>query len=686
MNKKTSRLALAFIAALCLVLIISGAALAEPSISTKATPSDLVGSGTVEVEIVIKNTSDTLTMEDPILEGPQINSYSVGNIGPGQTRQLQIPSFNITSDQLGKAVSFKLSWTENGSRIEKTTSFTVGNRQATPKLQATRKIDKELVEEGGSVTFSYVLQNQGDVDITNIEITDPAFSEPVVSKLSLAVGESKTTTKQLTMGSEPVTSEPTVKYSAVGKASEIKIDPIQINVASALLDVAVQVKESNAVGTTLSIVIANKGNLGLTALKVSDELGNEIKSGFDLAPEKSESMEYTVTGTTTRYFLVSVTGTDSLKRPFTYESAKSTEVKPFIDSSSVQLSLLAEADDSALATTGRVKITFKISNVGDVVLYDAVINEETLGEVVNIGVLNTGETTKSESFDIKSDTQLRFSLKAADSAGNAYTASAKTIDIAPPGLEPTPLAPEETPEVQDETTPSPIQGTLLTLIIVIAVLLVAAVIALVVLLMQDKKSKAGQQDELDELEELLERPRLRADKAEDEVIEDLDMPWGSEKKSKSKKESKKLPRGPVRPSQGLPDGLAPSRGTGTRAQQREEPHPPEKPRGPAPVSSRQPELKLPVRKPAQPPPIQPPVQQPPVMQPSAPHQPIQAQPFAQPPTQPPVQPAIPAQPVQPVQAQPPAYTAPAAPVQPPFQAPTHLDDFDSGWEELDDDF
>ncbi len=679
MNRRRLALIFAFLFAIAL----SSAAYADvSSIEVTLTPEELTEPGQVSVDIIIKNTSDSITMEDATLEGPQINAYSVGNIAPLGTRGLQIPGVRISADQLGNEFYYKLSWTESGARQEKNIPILVRGRAGTPKLIASRSVDKEILRAGETATLSYVIQNQGDVDLENITITDPIFAEPVTQGLRLGVGEAaQTITKDVTMADAALRSAPKVTYSAQGQSGSVDIEALEIGFASADLSVEVRVAETAATGTKLAIVLTNNGNVTLAGMVIRDELGNEIESGAELAPGESTTIDHTVISPALRRFQVRVEGADEQGVPFTAQSSPAVEIKPLIDPTGVVLEFTSDADISKHAETGKADVTFKITLGGDVVLSDAVITEDALGEVMSLGVLNPGETTRIQSFDITGDTQLRFSLRAVDSAGNPHTQAAKTLDI---------TFSEPTPPPQDQPTPSPtpapaepIQGTLLTLIIVIAVLLVAAIVALVVLLIQDKRNKGARQDEMEELEEMLESPKLSTKKPQE------DEPWEDEPEDKPKFKLPRVPtRPPVRPSQGLPEGLRstpppvaratqpPAVPPATRAAQPAAP--PQPPRPASPVRQSAPPLPVQKYEPlgrATPPKAAPPRTAPPP-RPAAPAR-----------TAPPPRPEAPVSNIPPLER--PAPMRPSGvqpPYQPPIQPPPIQPSFDSGWDELDDEF
>ncbi len=663
----------ALILALVFAVALSSAAYADvSSIEVTLTPEELAEPGQVSVDIIIKNTSDTITMEDATLEGPQINAYAVGNIAPLGTRGLQIPGIRISAEQLGKEFSYKLSWTEAGTQQSRDIPILVRGRSGSPKLIATRTVDKEVLGPGETAMLSYVIQNQGDVDLENITITDPALSEPVATGVRLGVGEAAMTiTKEVTMADAAIRSAPKVSYTAQGQSGEVEVEALEIRFASAELSVQAEVVETAPTGTELAITLTNNGNVTLAGMVIRDELGNEINSGLSLEPGTSETLEYTVISNALRRFQVNVEGADEQGTPFTAQSAPALEIKPLIDPSGVQLAFTAEADTSKLADTGKADVTFKITLGGDVVLSDAVITEETLGDVMTLGVLNTGETTRIQSFDIAQDTQLRFSLKAVDSAGNPHSQAAKTLDItlqqqsAPPEAEPS-ASPEPTPQGEGE----PIQGTLLTLIIVIGVLLAAAIVALIVLLIQDKKNKGTRQDEMDELEEMLESPKLSTKKPVEEEQ------WEDESEDKPKFKLPRVPARPtVRPSQGLPDDLKSAPQAPRAKPSAPAPRtPPSVPAPRTPPSVPAPRAAAPAR-----PIVPPPVSRVPAVDRSAPpatrvYMPEQPAPQAPRPSAERPAPSI-ARPGVPPPYQP--------PIQPP---PIKPDSFDSGWDELDDEF
>ncbi len=220
MNRKCWALILALLFA-----SLFSAAADVSSIEVTLTPEELAEPGQVSVDIIIKNTSDTVTMEDVTLEGPQINAYSVGNIAPlGPPRGLQIPGVRISAEQLGNEFNYKLSWTEAGARQEKNIPILVRGRAGSPKLIATRTVDKEVLREGETATLSYVVQNQGDVDLEDITITDPIFPEPVTTGLRLGVGDGpQTITKDVTMAQAALNSVPKVTYSAPGRRAVCRL-------------------------------------------------------------------------------------------------------------------------------------------------------------------------------------------------------------------------------------------------------------------------------------------------------------------------------------------------------------------------------------------------------------------------------------------------------------------------------
>lgn len=662
------RLRLALLLVVTVILMLPSGALAEAGISVECTPNELTEPGKVRADVVIKNTSDSVTMEDVTIAGPKVTPYVVGNIAPLGSRPFTIMDVQI--DELGKAVNFTLTWTEGGVRKEAAIPVLPKSKNVTPKLIATRTADKEILKPGESATLTYVIQNQGEVGISDIKITDPALTETVAEGLSLEVGaEAKTVTKQVTMGDAPLKSEPFITYTAAGKAGELKVEPLEIKLAQVMLDVALQAVETTATGTKVAIVLTNNGNLGLSSLKITDELGNEIRSGIDLAPGEASSVEHVVASAAVRRFQVSVAGTDAQNQPFTFQGPQTLELKPMIDPSGVQLTFTATADTSKLDATGKADITFNIRLDGNVALTEAVIIEETLGDIMTLGVLNSGEVTKVQSFDVTNDTQFRFSVKAVDAAGNPYIQAAKTLDITLSGAEPPPYdAPAETPEPKKEGTPIQGQGTLLTLIIVIGVLLVAAVVALGVLLVQDRRGKDARQDEMDELEEMLESPKLSAKKPIDD--DDWDDDFGTKSKFK-------LPRVPAkpsaRPSQGLPEGFT----AGTQPQAPTQAHQPARPSASdAPFTS-----SVPARDPAKG------TASVPAREPAKPSAPKPAPPRTAPAPQ---ERHAPAPQERPVAVRPAAPVSQERPrpvssgVQPPYQPPI-LPSHDSGWDELDDD-
>ena len=84
-------------------------------------------------------------------------------------------------------------------------AVTVKKKGGNPKLNLTVTSDKKAVEPGEKVTFTYTVQNGGDVDLTDITIKDTAVvSGNIASGLALSPGQNQQYTKTVTVNEDTV--------------------------------------------------------------------------------------------------------------------------------------------------------------------------------------------------------------------------------------------------------------------------------------------------------------------------------------------------------------------------------------------------------------------------------------------------------------------------------------------------
>lgn len=153
------------------------------------------------------------------------------------------------------------------------------------------------VELGATLTWSFVVTNVGDVPLSNVAVTDPAFPALTCPKTSLAVGESMTCTAQGTAQACLVSNLATATGMAPDEATVSDQDPAyytgQIHPALGLEKLVEGQDADTAPGPDLlvgstahwSYQVTNLGDVPLTGISVTDDrLGAVTCPKTELAP------------------------------------------------------------------------------------------------------------------------------------------------------------------------------------------------------------------------------------------------------------------------------------------------------------------------------------------------------------------------------------------------------------------
>jgi len=175
--------------------------------------------------------------------------------------------------------------------------------------------DSRSVLSGSDVTFDIVVTNTGDVDLTNVEVSDPLAPDCDRVIGSLAVGESESYSCTVENVTEGFTNIATV----TGDDGELTVtdeDPSTIKIPA--IDIRKQAEGEDtrtiAFGSdvTFDIVVTNTGEVDLANVEVSDPLAPDCDRVIgSLAVGESESYSCTVENVTEGFTnIATVTGDD----------------------------------------------------------------------------------------------------------------------------------------------------------------------------------------------------------------------------------------------------------------------------------------------------------------------------------------------------------------------------------------
>ncbi len=185
----------------------------NPSISiVKTVSADTVLSGeTVTYTYLVTNTGDIA------LSGVSVDDDILGFIGgvpllePGQSTTLTKDAIILADvTNVGTAVGY-YGEIESDFYGSVTDDDDAAVDVIAPLIDVTKVADQEIVDPGGSVTYTYVVTNIGDVDLFNVTLTDDKLG--VVGTLeSLVMGEEQTFTSTTTLSTDTTNTVVAVGY------------------------------------------------------------------------------------------------------------------------------------------------------------------------------------------------------------------------------------------------------------------------------------------------------------------------------------------------------------------------------------------------------------------------------------------------------------------------------------------
>lgn len=488
---------------LFLCLSLAAPALAA-RISTVANPASLAGAGEATLTITVQNDGEA-AMENLQISsayaGIEFNTQGV-SIEPGQSHPFSA-TVNLSDGALGQALAFNLSWMENGEAKSGSASVTV-ERQAGASLSASFSASKTQASQGEVVTLTYTLTNKGAAPITVASVVDKGVSsKPIAEKVTVIPGTPLSIPFEYTMGSATVTSAPVITYTEGGVTQTITLKETVLGMVMSKLSMEVTQGEPSVNGVPFSLLLTNNGNQKISAIQVTDELGNKVNSAeFALAVGESRQLSYTVLSDTERYVVFNIKGRSAAGE--TYENkTKSYVVRKYIDPALLGIEFNAAVVET-LNATGSIKVRFSVNNTGSLSMTNLVISEktmeqaegqdapkETLTEIARQESVAPGLYESEQTVYVGEPRELAFVVSLNDPAGNTYTYTAYiTADSVGvydgAGVE---VAQKDVIEGLGERIGTNISRALSIALVVLAVLIVLAAIALIILGQLERKQK-----------------------------------------------------------------------------------------------------------------------------------------------------------------------------------------------------
>lgn len=516
MLKKTLVFALAILLLAALSIPATAFASSNLGVSTTVTPEQLMEAGKVEIALKLANNGPSL-LEDVTLSIPGKNDAVLGNLDPGEKKSFNISNFNVSAEQIGTAIAFRFKWVENGAIKSLEYPVTVGARSSNPKLEARRDVSKAIGTTGDIITVTYVLQNTGDVDLTDVTITDPISDKAIASGLTLAVGSAvKKVNYGLTLD-KTVTSKPVVTAMGGSKEISVEIPVLDIVLAEPKLEIIATVGSTDGAVVSLDISIKNTGNTRLKDINLVDEQGKLIADGIALSAGEGQKITYEVSNAARTVVVTANATVEGLEGP----SAKMTFLSAGVNVSPTTtaepavgdvLSVTVTPSASTIDAAGEVEFVIKLNNTGNAPIKSVILKEAAAGVIKEFTDLKMGITSVKAKINISKTTVIKFFAEYQDGE------TTKSAAAAPVNVE---IGPGKAPATEKPQSGAPVKLNILTIIMIgLGVLLVGAVIGLVVVLSQERRRKE-QRMEAEELDRMMEH---RAHPMARREVEGFDLP------------------------------------------------------------------------------------------------------------------------------------------------------------------
>ncbi len=559
--RKITRFAMLLLLVFAVALPLAAHAEGSLEVTSTVTPEALEEAGKVNINIQLTNTSAYMLEDVTLIAGPL--NETLGNFEAGVKKVFNITNFKVEQEEIGNSLALTFVWYENGVAQSLVHYIPIALKTAAPAMKAERTLSSNSGSTGDTITITYAIQNTGDVDLTNVTITDPALPSPITVG-TVAVGEVKRVPKDITLA-ENITSSPVITADGAGVPLSVTIDLAEITLTNAKLSVEVTAGSPAATGTPVTIVVKNEGNVDFKSVALIDESGTALTTAFPGQDGRQDRYGGHSRGTG-RTLTVTATATygEGSGTPLIV-TALPVELAPYLSPEDVVVTLLAKPIKSQFDEPAEVTFAIRIDNDSPVTLYDFELSETQDGRLLTLDTVEQGAQTVNVKVVVSESREVAFSAVFKDENGTTYSAAATpvAITIAAP-------APSEEPGNDGNTGASWLRWVLLVIII----LLLAAAASLVYVLAQSRRRKE-QEREAEELDRMLaarqERHRqetARSKKVRQQDLEDamIDQITGRTEK----------PRVPVRPrAEDTTVGEPPARRIQRPPEETERPKPPQ---------------------------------------------------------------------------------------------------------------
>lgn len=499
------------IALVCVFAFLPTAHAEEARINITANPTELIDTGNVTFTFEIANYNADYPMSDVMItyNGTVYDVLHGAQIPPsGSARDITL-NLTVTQSQLGKPITFLVTWTRNGEPMSQEAQYTIAQAE-NPIITVTRTADKTNAKPGEQVTITYTIKNATKFDMTAITLIDENISDqPIFENETLRASRTTSYDFVYTMGDESVISAPVVTYSVNGKAKTFSsLEPLELTMVLIQLDLRVTAGTPTATGVTFTIDLTNSGTQAINNIFLTDERANAVNdTPFNLAPGENRSLSYVVVPMMSeplRNVQFKLKGVDPFGQPYELAPADIYEVYPYVDESQINVTVRAETITPWTQASGKLNARIVITNHSSVELTNITISETTIGVIKDYDMLAAGETSFDQEIQLGSPRNLNITVKGYDPTGANRTLATCVMPVAYGTETAAPASP--TPEQSSGARFNifgNISSGIMTALIILGALMVLSVVILVALTAMEraKRPRGFVEDEEDDFYE-----------------------------------------------------------------------------------------------------------------------------------------------------------------------------------------
>jgi len=356
--------------------------------NVEGTDSQAVNPGaTVSWTIFVQNTGNVdlvnVAVTDP--NGPDCAS-TIGNLASGASTTYNCSMAGVTAGFTNVATATGDPSVGGGDPVSDSDPSSV--TLTAPAIDIRKNVegaDSQSVNPGGTVTWTIVVTNSGNVDLENVAVTDPNGPDCANTIGSLASGASTNYTCSVSNVTAGFTNTASVTGDPVGGGSSVSdSDPSSVTLTGPSIDIEKSTNgqdADSAPGPTIAVggavnwsyVVTNTGDVGLTGISVTDDQGVTVNCPSDTLAAGA-SITCTASGTATMGQYANV-GTATGQPDGGGSSVSDTDPSHYFGRN-FDLSIVKSHGQQLLVPEGGVVVfTLSYQNTGNVDLTGVVITE-----------------------------------------------------------------------------------------------------------------------------------------------------------------------------------------------------------------------------------------------------------------------------------------------------------------------